>query len=136
MRNRGVDDYIWISPDGVINVFPNQNTKEDTTKDASSGIWGGVIRALETGMDRRALHIGDWDGDGHDDVIAVDKWRGSLTIWITKWDGGKFSFTKRVIDRDDLCKQGWGIGYFDNGHHFVDIRYVAALPLDALVVRC
>lgn len=132
MRNRGVDDYIWISPKGVINVFPNQNTKDDTSRDVSRGIWGPVIRALETGMDRRALHIGDWDGDGHDDVIGVDKRTGKLTIWITNWDGKKFSFNKKTIDRE-LCKEGWGIGYFDNGHHFADIRYAFYYPVMELL---
>ncbi|KAF9880547.1 putative carbohydrate esterase family 3 protein [Colletotrichum karsti] len=122
MRGRGVDDYIWISPNGVVNVFPNQNTKEDTTKDATRGIWGVSIRALETGMDRRALHIGDWDGDGKDDVIGVDKASGALTVWYSRWNGGTdFKFDRKSIEGSDKCKQRWGVGYFDNGHHFADI---------------
>ncbi|SPO00343.1 related to acetylxylan esterase [Cephalotrichum gorgonifer] len=123
MRGRGVDDYIWISPSGVVNVFPNQNTKEDTTRDATRGIWGGSIRALETSFDRRALHIGDWDGDGRDDVIAVDKWSGALTVWFSGWSGGTdFKFRKESIAGSaNTCRAGWGVGYFDNGHHFADI---------------
>lgn len=122
MRGRGVDDYIWISPSGVVSVFPNQNTEEDTTKDNTRGIWGVSIRALETGMDRRALHIGDWDGDGRDDVIGVDKWSSALTVWLSRWNGGTdFKFERQPIAGSDKCKQGWGVGYFDNGHHLADI---------------
>ncbi len=122
MRGRGLDDYIWISPDGVVNVFPNQNTKQDTSRDITRGIWGASIRALETGMDRRALHIGDWDGDGRDDIIGVDKATGSLTVWKSNWvSGTDFAFTRSSIPNSDKCKQGWGVGYFDNGIHFADI---------------
>lgn len=61
MRGRGVDDYLWISPDGVINLFPNQNTPADTATrgDVHRGIWGGVFAPIHTGKDRRSLHIAE-----------------------------------------------------------------------------
>ncbi|KFX87170.1 hypothetical protein V490_08483 [Pseudogymnoascus sp. VKM F-3557] len=123
MRNAKVDDYIWISPNGVINVFPNlgKTLINSGEWNPSAPVWGGAIRALETGMDRRALHIGDWNGDGYADIIGVERRTGKLTIWLTKWEGGKFSFTRQNIDRDDLCKENWGQGYSDNAHHFADI---------------
>lgn len=128
MRGRGVDDYIWISPDGVVNLFPNRNSPENTAEfgDVHKGIWGGVFAPIHTGKDRRSLHIADWDGDGKDDIISVEKRTGKLTIWLSAWDGHKY--TPRIIHKNDreYCKEGWGIGYFDNGHHFADIRYVLA----------
>ncbi|OBT61486.1 hypothetical protein VE03_09357 [Pseudogymnoascus sp. 23342-1-I1] len=123
MRNAKVDDYVWISPDGVINVFPNlgKTLINSGDWDPSAPVWAAAIRALETGMDRRALHIGDWNGDGYADIIGVERRTGKLTIWLTKWEDGRFSFTQQKIDRDDLCKENWGQGYFDNAHHFADI---------------
>lgn len=125
MRNRGVDDYLWISPNGVVNIFPNQNTKEDTTKDVTRGIWGGAYtNVLVTNRDRRSLHVADWDGDGYDDIISVDKNTGHLHIWFANFQNGAFDFSRQTDVTGNLCTQGWGVGYNDNGVHFARLTYV------------
>ncbi|KAK8025258.1 hypothetical protein PG990_003081 [Apiospora arundinis] len=73
-----------------------------------------------TGMDRKALHIGDWNGDGFADVIGVDKKTGSLTVWLTSWRDGKFSFSQHT-STTQYCTQGWGVGRLDIGAHFKDL---------------
>lgn len=79
MTGTGFDDYVWISPDGQVNVFRNKNTKENFD-DYDSGPWS-VPSKLNTEMDRRRLHIGDWNGDGKADVIGVNnRATGSLTV--------------------------------------------------------
>lgn len=116
MRGRGTDDYIWISPDDVVNVFPNKNN-------GNCGAWDAAVKVLETGRDRRSLHIGDWDGDGKDDIISVARKNGALTIWLNRWENNVFSFQQRQID-GQFRDQGRGVRRYDNGHHFASIRYV------------
>ncbi|KAK6844716.1 hypothetical protein PG995_014826 [Apiospora arundinis] len=113
----GNDDYVWISPEGGVAIFPNVNTPPST---AGYPDWGVVHVALQTGMDRKALHIGDWNGDGFADVIGVDKKTGSLTVWLTSWRDGKFSFSQHT-STTQYCTQGWGVGRLDIGAHFKDL---------------
>lgn len=120
MSGKGNDDYIWISPDGKIVPFVNKNTPPDTTQYKNGWAAKGVV--LETGMDRKALHIGDWDGDGKADIIGVDKKTGALTVWFTGYTGpgGTFSFRKQTLG-GTWCTQGWGVGLFDIGARFADV---------------
>lgn len=55
-KGTGVDDYIWISPEGNVHIFPNKNTAEQSDFYAT-GAWG-IPHDLRTGFDRRALHVG------------------------------------------------------------------------------
>ncbi|KAF4944222.1 hypothetical protein FSARC_14725 [Fusarium sarcochroum] len=120
MSGSGFDDYIWVSPDGQINVFQNRNSKPGSTDQYKIGwIDHGVV--LKTGMDRKAIHIGDWDGDGKADIIGANKADGALTVWETKFDGKDFSFTKTTPANTNKCTQGWGIGSQDIGLFFADI---------------
>ncbi|KAI1733454.1 hypothetical protein F4680DRAFT_454935 [Xylaria scruposa] len=116
MTGTGNDDYVWIGADGKVVVFPNVNTPPDTTGYPN---WG-VAQTLETGMNRKALHIGDWNGDGKADIIGVDRETGSLTVWLTTYLGGTFSFEKKTSS-NSYCKEGWGVSLLDIGHHFADI---------------
>ncbi|PVH96898.1 carbohydrate esterase family 3 protein, partial [Periconia macrospinosa] len=120
MSGKGNDDYIWISPDGKIVPFVNKNTPPDTTQYKNG--WAGKGVVLATGMDRKALHIGDWDGDGKADIIGVDKKTGALTVWFTSYTGpgGTFSFRKETLG-GTWCTQGWGVGLFDIGARFADV---------------
>ncbi|KAK1622921.1 hypothetical protein BDP81DRAFT_440486 [Colletotrichum phormii] len=76
---------------------------------------------LETGFDRRALHVGDWDGNGKADIIGVNRRTGALTVWFSNWDGTNFNWDKQVLANTDKCNQGLGRGYFDHGAYFADI---------------
>ncbi|PVH89001.1 carbohydrate esterase family 3 protein [Cadophora sp. DSE1049] len=117
----GFDDYVWISPVGVVSVFRNKNTKTNFDNYQNGGSWEASI-SFATGLDRRALHIGDWDGDGKADIIGVtDRKSGLLRIWFNHWNGKDFGWTAQDIAGSAFCNQGWGIGYSDNGHHFADI---------------
>ena len=111
---------MWISPEGEVNVFSNKNTKEDTD-DYATGPWKPPMK-LKTGLSRRALHVGDWDGDGMADIIGVtDRKTGALKVWHSRWDGKNFNWDEQVISDSAKCDQGWGRLYFDHGAHFADI---------------
>ncbi|KFY70309.1 hypothetical protein V499_09272, partial [Pseudogymnoascus sp. VKM F-103] len=121
MDGNGNDDYVWISPDGKVAIFRNLHQPPDTSKFKTGGGWDAAHVNLETGYDRRALHIGDWDGDGKADIIAVEKGSGAVTVWKTSYAGNKFSFAKQVIPNSGKCNQGWGVGLFDIGVIFADL---------------
>ncbi|KAH9223897.1 hypothetical protein DL95DRAFT_452880 [Leptodontidium sp. 2 PMI_412] len=116
------DDYIWISPTGVVTVFRNKNTKTNFDNYQNGGAWEPSI-SFATGLDRRSLHIGDWDGDGKADIIGItDRKTGRLRVWFNHWNGKSFGWTPQDISGTAFCNQDWGVGYFDNGHHFADIN--------------
>ncbi|OBT82112.1 hypothetical protein VE02_08782 [Pseudogymnoascus sp. 03VT05] len=121
MDGNGNDDYVWISPDGKVAIFRNLHQPPDTSKFKTGGGWDAAHVNLETGYDRRALHIGDWDGDGKADIIAVEKGNGAVTVWKTSYAGNKFLFTKQVIPNSGKCNQGWDVGLFDIGVIFADL---------------
>ncbi|SPO03558.1 uncharacterized protein DNG_06241 [Cephalotrichum gorgonifer] len=118
MTGTGNDDYVWIDPEGRVVIFVNQNTPPDTSRYKTGWDDKGIV--LETGMDRKALHIGDWDNDGKDDIIGVDKRSGALTVWLTRYSSGSFSFQKITLG-GTYCTQGWGVGLFDIGPRFHDL---------------
>jgi hypothetical protein len=120
MTGTGVDDYVWIYPTGEVQVFRNKNTKDKSdyyTKPA----WSSPVK-LDTGLDWRGLHVGDWDGDGKADIIGItDRNTGSLRVWHSRWDGSSFNWDIQDIPDSAKCNQGWGLLYFDHGAHFADI---------------
>lgn len=124
MTNNGVDDYVWISPEGLVTIFRNKNSAT-STDGYVKGPWHPGIDAVDTKMDRRGLHIGDWDGDGRADIIFAHRDTGALTVWLNEWDGTNFNFKKegRVIPNSAKCTTnlGWGLLYTDHAAHFADI---------------
>ncbi|KAF5245738.1 hypothetical protein FANTH_7198 [Fusarium anthophilum] len=119
MTGNGNDDYLWISPEGRVAIFVNSNKPPDTSR-YKDGAWIGKGYVLDTKADRKALHVGDWDGDGKADIIATDRATGALTIWLTSWNGQKFSFNK-ISSGTSYCKEGWGVGLLDIGPRFADL---------------
>jgi hypothetical protein len=120
MTGNGVDDYLWISPEGDVNVFINKNSK-DQSDYYETPAWIAP-KLLKTGLDRRALHIGDWDGDGKADVIGItDKKTGALKVWLSKYKDGEFNWSEQTVSDSSKCNQGWGLLYYDHGAHFADI---------------
>ncbi|KAL2890339.1 FG-GAP repeat [Ceratocystis lukuohia] len=123
MRNRKIDDYVWISPTGELLLRRNKNSANNVPRFGDES-YLEPISILHTDYDRRALHLADWDGDGYADVIAVDKATGQLKIWLNKQagSGSEWLFEFEVIHVEWItCTEGWGVGYFDNGNHFADL---------------
>ncbi|RYP85137.1 hypothetical protein DL769_001041 [Monosporascus sp. CRB-8-3] len=120
MTGTGNDDYVWIDPEGNVVVFANRNTPPDTNLYKDGAAWDDKGIVLRTGMDRKALHIGDWNGDGKADVIGVEKRTGAMTVWLTNYNNGAFSFSKQTSEQA-YCNQGWGVGRYDLGMRFADI---------------
>ncbi|RYP11221.1 hypothetical protein DL764_000177 [Monosporascus ibericus] len=108
-EGEGLNNYIWIPRMG----------------DITRGIPGGSVRALETGMDCRASHIGDWDGEGRDGVIPINNVTGPFTVRKSNWGLG-YQIWIHPFDHH----QQWqvqarlGVGYFHNAVHFAGITNV------------
>lgn len=131
MTNNGVDDYIWISPEGLVTIFRNKNS-QNSTDGYATGPWRSGMFGIDAKKDlgnvdvdddiRRGMHIGDWDGDGFEDIIYADRATGALTVWINHWNGNDFGFVMRKIPNSGKCNLGWGLLYRDHAAHFADIR--------------
>lgn len=122
MTGRGVDDYVWIDHEGNVVIFLNPNNPDalrENPSDYKMG-WNDMGVVLETGRDRKSLHVGDWDGDGKADIISAARADGALTVWLTRYHDGAFSFEKKDLG-GWKCDQGWGVGLFDIGARFADI---------------
>jgi len=89
MTGNGVDDYVWVNKNGDIVVFVNRNTPPAGNYEGGSA-WDDKGVVFATGQDPRAIHLGDWDGDGKADVIIIDRETGTPRVYLTKYDSGKF----------------------------------------------
>jgi hypothetical protein len=120
MSGTGNDDYVFIDHNSNVTIFRNANKPPNT--DYSGWHDKGVVLELG-GINRKAIHLGDWNGDGFCDVIIADKATGALDVYYTYWDqaSDQFSFEpkKRVVENG--CKEGWGVGMYDLGIRFADI---------------
>lgn len=59
MDGDGLDDYIWIGPNGEIDIYVN--TKSPPT-------WSNHLGVTTLGVPRKTIHVADMDGDGKCDV--------------------------------------------------------------------
>ena len=120
MNGSGNDDYVFIDHNSKITIFQNVNTPPNT--DYAGWYDRGVVLDL-AGVPRKAIHLGDWNGDGFCDVIITDKATGALDVIHTYYDKASDSYTfgprTRVVQSG--CTQGWGVGVFDLGMQFADI---------------
>ncbi|KAK4162929.1 hypothetical protein QBC43DRAFT_214155, partial [Cladorrhinum sp. PSN259] len=120
MTGSGNDDYVFIDHNSKITIFQNVNTPPNT--DYNSWQDRGVVLDL-AGVPRKAIHLGDWNGDGFCDIIITDKATGALDIIQTSYNKTSNAYTfgarRRVVQSG--CTQGWGVGPFDLGIRFADI---------------
>ncbi|KAJ3489561.1 hypothetical protein NLG97_g5968 [Lecanicillium saksenae] len=84
----GLDDYIWISEDGIVTAYKNGG---QGSGDPSSGTWiwipMGVIASNLGGGARGTIIFGDIDGDGRADYHVVNHATGALTSFLNMGPG-------------------------------------------------
>jgi len=85
-----------------------------------------VLSLGSVGVDRKAIHPVDWNGDGKCDIIVVEKATGAVDVRYMSWNPSMDTFTcsppTKVVNGNEGCTQGWGIGQFDLGIRFADIN--------------
>jgi len=62
MDGDGQDDYIWVGPNGEIDIYLNNDNRP---------YWDNHLGVVTLGVARKTIHIGDLGGDGKCDVSLV-----------------------------------------------------------------
>ena len=85
-HTNGMDDYVWTWSTGKMDLFVN---KGQNHVDAGVSFWDdiGTIWTPPGGrvLDRRDLHLADYDGDGTCDIIYADPASGKIEVWINQF---------------------------------------------------
>ncbi|KAK7414551.1 hypothetical protein QQX98_006578 [Neonectria punicea] len=127
----GREDYVWVHSKGSMRVYPNRGV---THIAGDESFWEVVEQMWEPtayvgkSLDRRDLHLADWDGDGACDIIWVNPDNGNRpSVWLNKypitgrwtWDYYADPPTARAANVN--CAQKRGLGIHDLSVRFADV---------------
>ncbi|KAF4975545.1 hypothetical protein FZEAL_7691 [Fusarium zealandicum] len=123
-HGNGMVDYVWAYQGGKMEMWANRGKGSISNSDPD-GYWNyqGTIWTPSQEMDRRDLHLADWDGDGACDIIHVNPKGGSVQVWINNYPKtGKWAWTHQGNPAPALsCSQSRGLGLYDLAVRFADI---------------
>ncbi|OQE36040.1 hypothetical protein PENCOP_c012G03701 [Penicillium coprophilum] len=128
-HSNGMMDYVWILSKGDMHIYENQGMT--TVEDDGPGFWGAnyiifdpFTQAIGKHLDRRDLHLTDWDGDGACDIVWTDPDNDNrVKLWRNRIrETGHFDWEYHSDPAPDLhCPEKRGIGLFDRPVQFADI---------------
>lgn len=132
-RSKKAVDYIWTHSTGYMHIYESLGG----TFPSQAPYWGPnyifwrATDYLGKEVDRRDLHLADWDGDGLCDIIYVNPDSGYIDgLWINKFkttgDLRKTENWQRVNNAgprgsNSPCPERRGTGIFDLAVRFADI---------------
>jgi hypothetical protein len=89
----GNPDLLAVRPNGAMNIYPGNG----------AGGFGTSYPQIGAGWNTRdqIISVGDWDGDGRNDLVARERANGNL--WLYSGNGAGGFSSQRVIG------SGWGI---------------------------
>jgi hypothetical protein len=98
--------------------FPHRNLQNPPQ-------WTNHGRILESNRNRKFIDVGDWDGDGHCDILAVDRKTGNVDMFRNTYKQGAafptFDASVQVVN-NALCPQPHTNGeLFDIAVRFGDL---------------
>ncbi|KAK8026760.1 hypothetical protein PG991_003816 [Apiospora marii] len=118
-------DYVWTLSGGRMTLYPNLGKKSIS---GDESFWGESSIIFEPGsaydLNRKTLHLADWDGDGRDDIIFVDG--NSLNtvthVWLNRWQDSSWDWEHLDNPSSALrCENGDGPGIHDISVRFADL---------------
>ncbi|XXH02567.1 hypothetical protein Hte_008944 [Hypoxylon texense] len=119
MMGTGRMDYVWAYSFGKMIIFRNSGTDYITS---GTSYWTQPQQDLfdpqaliGKDLDRRDLHLTDFDGDGKDDIVWVDPDNSNhVSVFINKYDGTTWSWEYQSDPAPALsCSQTKGMGLHD-----------------------
>ncbi|KAG9255973.1 uncharacterized protein F5Z01DRAFT_531189 [Emericellopsis atlantica] len=117
----GRADYVWVRSTGEMDLYPSRGL----TQVGSGSFWEPWVPGFwkpPQNIDRRELHLADWNGDGACDIIWADPKRNHrVTVWINNYPKTKSwnnAFTQLQNPPDLQCNDRNGIGIHDNAVQF------------------
>jgi hypothetical protein len=115
-HSNGMVDYVWIYSFGTMDLWENRGKGTISDSD-TDGYWNyqGQIWTPPSNLDRRDLHLQDWNGDGYCDIIHVNPDGGAVQVWINNYGtSGTWSWTYQSSPASVLgCAETRGLGIFD-----------------------
>ncbi|KAH7325665.1 hypothetical protein B0I35DRAFT_347595, partial [Stachybotrys elegans] len=117
-------DYVWVLSKGEMTIYPNAGLR--SVSDDGPSFWGPseVIWRPPRDMDRRDLHLADWDGDGVCDIIYTNPDSDNrMEVWINKRkQTGGWNWEYKGNPASHVhCTQRRGLGFTDLAVRFADI---------------
>lgn len=70
MDGDGTDDYVWVGPNGLIDIYINNNNRP---------YWVNYGAVITLGVARKTIHVADLNGDGKCDVSAQSSQYSNLS---------------------------------------------------------
>ncbi|KAJ3542506.1 hypothetical protein NM208_g4051 [Fusarium decemcellulare] len=118
-------DYVWTQSTGEMTIFINRGKGTIGDSDAE-GYWDpsvGIIFRPPRQMNRRDLHLQDWDGDGDCDIIYVNPDTNAVEVFLNQYpQTGKWEWTHLTNPAPGLnCGYKRGLGIFDLAVRFADL---------------
>ncbi|KAL2782461.1 hypothetical protein BJX66DRAFT_345814 [Aspergillus keveii] len=127
-HDNGMMDYVWILLKGDMHLYTNQG--KTTVENDGPNFWGPNYKIFDPmseigrDLDRRDLHLADWDGDGVCDIIWTDPSnQNRVQLWRNRYkQDGQFNWEHDPNPAPQLyCPETRGLGFFDRPVHFADI---------------
>ncbi|KAL6229273.1 SGNH hydrolase-type esterase domain-containing protein [Aspergillus navahoensis] len=121
-------DYVWILSKGDMRLYPNKGLSPDEFSKGGQSFWGPnkIIfdpkSVFGKDLDRRDLHLADFDGDGVCDIIWSDPDQNNqLHVWRNRIkEAGDFNWAHQLVN-GPRCTEKRGAGFFDRPVHMADI---------------
>jgi len=113
----GREDYVWTYSTGEMYLYSNLGK---TFVTEAESFWNpvGIIWTPPTNLDRRDLHLVDWDGDGDCDIVWVNPDSSNVvSVWINNYpktqDWSTAWTALGVQDSSINCPEQKGLGIHD-----------------------
>ncbi|KAH8666554.1 family 3 carbohydrate esterase, partial [Xylariales sp. PMI_506] len=122
-HSNGMSDYVWMYSFGTMEMWANRGKGTISDSD-TDGYWAyqGTIWTPPSNLNRKDLHLQDWDGDGDCDIIYADPDTGAVRVWINNYSTtGNWNSWTETSNSALTCDQHRGLGFSDLAVRFADI---------------